>query len=96
MKTCREAGIFHPFCPENRFDLPVPGIEYQPDHPLMKQMNESCNKRNLADIKRLMTKWQVAPDDWFLVARSITPSVFWSHYGIRLSESIRSMSSTFC
>ncbi|RYP92684.1 hypothetical protein DL770_001197 [Monosporascus sp. CRB-9-2] len=47
-----------PFPPDDPRDLPVPGMKYYPDHPLMKQLHEACTGDALDEVKRLVTEWQ--------------------------------------
>lgn len=62
MENRADSKLLHPFCPGDRFELPVLGIEYQPDHPLMRQMSDACTAGNLDEIKKLVRQWLNAPD----------------------------------
>lgn len=38
--------------------MPVPGVEYFPDHPLMNQLDEAIANDNLDGVKEIVTRWQ--------------------------------------
>lgn len=58
MAGSASSGPPHPFRKGDQFDLPVPGVEYFPDHPLMKQLDEAIANDSLEDVKEIVTKWQ--------------------------------------
>jgi len=62
MANSTDSRLVHPFRPGDQFTLPVPGIEYHPDHPLMRQMSDACTKGELDEIKKLVRQWLDAPD----------------------------------
>lgn len=48
----------HPFRKGDQFDLPVAGVEYFPDHPLMKQLDDAVANNSLDGVKEVVTRWQ--------------------------------------
>lgn len=48
----------HPFRKGDQFDLPVAGVEYFPDHPLMKELDDAVANNNLDGVKEIVTRWQ--------------------------------------
>lgn len=51
-------GPPHPFRKGDQFDLPVPGVEYFPDHPLMRQLDDAIANGSLDGVKEIVTRWQ--------------------------------------
>ncbi|KAK9420187.1 hypothetical protein SUNI508_06715 [Seiridium unicorne] len=47
----------------DQLELPVAGIKYYPDHPLMKELDEACTKGGsaLGEVERLVSAWQNMP-----------------------------------
>lgn len=58
MAGAASSGPPYPFRKGDQFDLPVPGVEYFPDHPLMKQLDEAIVNDSLDDVKVIVTRWQ--------------------------------------
>ncbi|KAI1271873.1 hypothetical protein F5Y07DRAFT_381624 [Xylaria sp. FL0933] len=50
-------AVQHPFRKGDEFELPVPGIRYYPEHPLIQQLNQACTDNELEEFQRLLTEW---------------------------------------
>ncbi|KAI1419086.1 hypothetical protein F5Y12DRAFT_789362 [Xylaria sp. FL1777] len=53
-------GSLAPFRPGDQLELPVPGVTYYPDHPLMQQLNQACAEDALERFRDLLAGWQGA------------------------------------
>ncbi|RWA09613.1 hypothetical protein EKO27_g5477 [Xylaria grammica] len=58
MVSITPSTALRPFRKGDQFDLPVPGIQYYPEHPLIKQLNEACTHEELGNIQALVARWQ--------------------------------------
>ncbi|KAI0428328.1 hypothetical protein F5Y09DRAFT_313347 [Xylaria sp. FL1042] len=47
-----------PYRKGDQFALPVPGIQYYPEHPLIQQLNQACTDNAFEEFQRLLTEWR--------------------------------------
>ncbi|KAH8890307.1 hypothetical protein GQ53DRAFT_824931 [Thozetella sp. PMI_491] len=52
----------HPFRKGDEFELPMPGVRYYPEHPLMHQLNQACTDNELEEFQRLLEEWRGEED----------------------------------
>ncbi|KAI0473079.1 hypothetical protein GGR56DRAFT_597848 [Xylariaceae sp. FL0804] len=59
----RQGGrLLCPFRPGDKFNLPVPGIDYQPEHPRMQQLDQACEQDSLEEFQRVLAECMMEPD----------------------------------
>lgn len=62
MAGATPGGPPHPFRKGDQFDLPVPDVEYFPDHPLMKQLDDAIANGSLDGVQEIVSGWQNMAD----------------------------------
>lgn len=55
-------AVLHPFRKGDEFELPVPSIQYHPEHPRMQQLNQACTDNASEEFQRLLTEWREMRD----------------------------------